>query len=166
MTRVPHAELPDDLPVHNNLVRAGYANPDMFRGFASLSGRVHSASHLADRTRELVVLRVGGMLGAEYEFQQHAAIAGRSGITEAELIALRDGDLEVFAGADRAAVVFAVAVERREVDDAAWAAARQYFSDVELVDMTLLAGFYGLASRFVLALDVDLEKPAAGAANP
>jgi len=157
MTRIPPAELPDDLAVHNNLVRTAYVNPDMFRGFASLSGRVHSASHLPARTRELVLLRVAGMLGADYEWQQHAAIAGRMGITDDELTALRSGDLEVFDGGDRAAVVFAGAVERREVDDAAWRAALEHFSQVELVDMTMLAGFYGLASRFVLALDVDLE---------
>jgi alkylhydroperoxidase family enzyme len=158
MSRVPPAPLPDDLAVHNNLVRAAYTNPEMFRGFASLSGRVHSASHLAGRTRELVLLRVAGLLGAAYEWQQHAAIAERSGITATELTALEGGDLDAFDGADRAAVVFAEAVEERKVDDAAWAAARQHFSDVELVDMTLLAGFYGLASRFVLALDVDLER--------
>jgi alkylhydroperoxidase family enzyme len=60
-------------------------------------------------------------------------------------------------------VRFAAAVEERRVDDAAWRRARRHFSEVELVDLILLAGFYGLASRLVLALDVDLEPPAGGA---
>jgi alkylhydroperoxidase family enzyme len=158
MTRLTDAELPNDLPVHNNLVRAAYVNPDMFRGFASLSGRVHSASHLSDRTRELVVLHVAGTLGAAYEWQQHARIAERAGITDAELAALRSGDTTHFRGPEQTALRLAIAVEQRDVNDELWAEARSFFSEVQILDLVMLAGFYGLASRFVLALDVDLEQ--------
>ncbi len=157
MTSVAPAMLPDDLPVANNLVRTTYANPEMHRGFASLSGRVDSASHLAPRTRELVVLRIAGMLGAEYEWQQHEPAARRAGVSDEELVGLRSGDVESFGGAERAAIEFAEAVEERRADGALWEDARLHFSEVELVDITMLAGFYGLASRVVLALDVDLE---------
>ena len=160
MTRIEPADLPPDLPVHNNLVRTTYRNPDMHRGFASLSGRVHSASHLSPRVRELVVLCVAGLLGADYERQQHEPGAHAAGVTDAEIAALRAGDLDAFEGTDGAAVRFAAAVEERRVDDALWAQAREAFSEVELVDITVLAGFYGLASRLVLALDVPLEAPA------
>jgi AhpD family alkylhydroperoxidase len=161
--RIPPADLPDDLPVHNNLVRATFTNPDLHRGFASLSGRVHSASHLSARTRELVVLCVAGLLGAGYEWQQHEPGARRAGVTDDEIEAIRAGALDRIGGADGQAVRFAAAVEERRVDDAAWRRARRHFSEVELVDLVLLAGFYGLASRLVLALDVDLEPPAGGA---
>lgn len=157
MTRIAPAELPDDLPIHNNLVRATYRNPDLHRGFASLSGRVHSASHLPDRARELVVLRVANLLGAAYELQQHERGARRAGVTDEEIAALRSGDLSAFIGSERAAIDFAGAVEQNAVDDAAWAAAARHFSEVELLDIVLLAGFYGLASRFVNALAIDLE---------
>jgi AhpD family alkylhydroperoxidase len=157
MARIAPAELPDDLPVKNNLVRTTYNNPEMHRGFASLSGRVHSASGVPGRTRELVVLRIAAMLGAEYEWSQHAAIANRTGVTKDELAALRGGDLELFHGAERAALAFAQAVEERRVDDTLWAEARAHFSDAQLADIAMLTAFYGLASRFVLALDVDLE---------
>jgi alkylhydroperoxidase family enzyme len=155
VTRIAEVDLPPDLPVKNNLVRATYANPDMFRGFASLSGRVHSASHLSDRIRELVVLRITGMLGAECEWRPHARLAAKQGITERDLEALRTGSYGHLDDAERAAVDFAGAVERSEVDDAAWAAARAFYSDMELLDMVLLAGFYGLAARLALALDVE-----------
>jgi 4-carboxymuconolactone decarboxylase len=159
MTRIAPAELPPELPVHNNLVRTTYVNPEMHRGFASLSGRVHSASHLPGRLRELVVLCVAGLLGADYEWQQHERGARAAGVTEPELAALRAGDLDYFEGAEGEAIRFAAAVEERRVDDLAWGRARAHFSEVELVDITLLAGFYGLASRLVLALEVPLEEP-------
>jgi 4-carboxymuconolactone decarboxylase len=155
MSRVTEVDLPDDLPVKNNIVRVTFANPDMFRGFASLSGRVHSASHLPDRIRELVVLRITGGLGAEVEWRPHARMAARSGITEADLEALRAGRAEHFEGAERAAVAFAWAVDRAEVDDAAWEAARAFYSEIELLDMTVLASFYGLAARVCRALDIQ-----------
>jgi len=154
MARLPAADLPDDLPVRNALVEITYHNPEMHRGFASLSGRVHSASRLPAKLREVVVLRVAALNDAEFEWASHAPAALRSGVTDGELAALRRGDLSGFQGAERAAIEFAGAVEQRQVDDAAWAAAREHFSEGELVDMTMLAGFYGLASRFVLALGI------------
>ena len=154
MARIAPAELPDDLPVKNSLVEATYNNPEIHRGFASLSGRVHSASRLSARIRELVVLRVAAMLGSDFQWTQHAPTARREGVSEAQLGALRSGDLAAFEGADRAAVAFAEAVEARRVDDTAWAAARAHFTEGELSDMAMLAGFYGLACRYVLALDI------------
>ena len=85
MSRIAQAPLPTDLPVQNNLIRALYNNPDMFRGFASLSGRVHSASHLPDRIREIVILRVCGLLNSEFQWQTHARIAERAGIGPRDL---------------------------------------------------------------------------------
>jgi len=155
--RIAAAELPDDLPVKNNLVRATYRNPDMHRGFASLSGRVHSASHLPARTRELVVLTVIAQLNAGYEWQQHEPTARQAGLSDEEIAALGRGDLHALGGADAAAAELASAVDRCAVDNALWERAARHFSDVELSDLVLLAGFYGLAARYTLALDVDLD---------
>jgi 4-carboxymuconolactone decarboxylase len=157
VTRIAPAALPDDLPVHNNLIRATYSNPEMHRGFASLSGRVHSASHLPARIRELVVLTVVGQLGARYQWQQHIPAARRAGVTEDEIAALGRGDLGALTGADAAAVALASAVDRCAVDDAVWGEASTFYSALELSDLVLLAGFYGLAARYALALDVVLE---------
>jgi 4-carboxymuconolactone decarboxylase len=153
--RVTEAELPEELPVRNNIVRAMYANPDMFRGFASLSGRVHSASHLPDRIRELVVLRITGMLGAEVEWRPHAKMAGRLGLTDTHLEAIREGDFGLFSDSERAALEYAGAIDTRTVDDDVWKRARAHYSEIELVDMTQLAGFYGLAARVALALEIE-----------
>src|ERR1700710_3030120 len=118
--RVPLSDLPDDLPVHNNLVRTTYNNPEMHRGFATLSGRVHSASHLQARTRELVILQTAARLGAEYEWSNHVPGAKAAGVTEDEIAALAAGSTAPFAGADLVALHYAAAVEERTVDDAMW----------------------------------------------
>lgn len=154
MSRVPDADLPDDLPVKNSLVRALYGNPDMFRGFASMSGRVHSTSHLPDRLREVVVLRITGMLGAEFEWTAHVRIAGRVGLSRDDVEALRTGALGRFSPAEQAAIRLAEASDRCQVDDDVWAAASAHFSSGELVELLLLSGFYAMASRIAVALDI------------
>src|ERR1700751_5692176 len=144
--RIAPAALDDSLPIHNNIVRGAYNNPDMFRGFGSLSGRVHSASHLPDRTRELVVLSVTGRLHATYEWRPHVRIALTQGISQADIEALWDSDVDHFMGRDLATVMFARSVDQAAVDEELWHRARQYFSELELLDLTMLAGFYGLAA--------------------
>lgn len=153
--RIAPATLDDSLPIHNNIVRAAYNNPDMFRGFGSLSGRVHSASHLSDRVRELVVLSVAGRLHATYEWRSHLRLAQNQGITESDIDALWNGNVAHFAGMERATVEFARAVDQATVGEEVWQRARKYYSEVELLDMTMLAGFYGLASRVALTLDIE-----------
>jgi 4-carboxymuconolactone decarboxylase len=166
MARIAPAALPDDLPVHNNLVRVTYHNPEMHRGFASLSGRVHTASSLEDRVRELVVLRIAAELGAAFEWASHVPGARRAGITDDEIRAMRVGDVSGLSPREAAAVRFAEAVERRTVDDRSWAAAAEHLRDDELLDLTLLVGFYGLASRLVLAMDITPDDGMGGLDQP
>jgi alkylhydroperoxidase family enzyme len=166
VSRISNAEVPDDLPIVNNLVRAAYNNPDMYRGFASLSGRVHSTSHLSARLRELVVLRTVARLGATYEWANHVPGARSVGVTDDEIRALRDGSLSGFDPAEAAAIRYAEAVEDRAVDRELWAATQAHYSPVELLDLAMLVGFYGLASRVVLALEVPLDEGTCGFEAP
>lgn len=162
MARIPDASIPDDIPVKNNLVRTTYNNPDLYRGFGSLATRVHSASHLPSRIRELVVLRIAAKLAAPYEWGNHVVAARRAGVTDDEIRALRSGEVSGFTAGEAAAIRFAEAVEDRDVDEASWSSAREHYSEVELLDVTMLAAFYGLASRVVLALDIGLDAGLSG----
>jgi len=164
--RVPKADLPAELPIHNNLVRALYLNPDLHRSFGSLAMRVHSASHLSDRVRELAVLRTIALLRADYEWGNHVIAARQLGITDAELRKVRSGELEGFTAAEALAMRLAEAVDGRVVDDALWSEASTVFSAVELLDLVVVVGFYGFASRFVLALDIPLDDGVHGLEQP
>jgi 4-carboxymuconolactone decarboxylase len=166
MTRVPYAELPPELPIHNNLVRSMHHNQDLFRSFGGLSMKVHSASHLDQRTRELAILRLVAKLGATYEWGNHAAGANASGVDDDEIRAIRDGNLGIFSARDAAVMRYAEAVEDRAVTDAVWSEVSTHLDSVQLVDLTVLVGFYGLASRYVMALDVDLDPGLRGFESP
>jgi 4-carboxymuconolactone decarboxylase len=166
MSRLSDIELPDSLPIHNNLVRALWHNPDIFKDFGRLSMRVHTASHLDDRLREIAVLRVIARLRADFEWGNHVPAARQAGVTDDEIVAIRDGNFDTFAGRELIAIRFADAVDGVEVDDALWAEGLAHFSEVELLDLTLLVAFYGFASRCVRALGIGLDDGCHGFEQP
>lgn len=166
MSRLSDIELPDSLPIHNNLVRALWHNPDMFKDFGRLSMRVHTASRLDNRLREIAVLRVIARLRADFEWGNHVPAARGAGVTDEEIRAIRDGDLDGFEGRDLIAIRFAAAVDSVEVDDALWEEGLAQFSEAELLDLTLLVAFYGFASRCVRALGIGLDPGTHGFDHP
>lgn len=166
MSRLSDIDLPESLPIHNNLVRALWHNPEMFKDFGRLSMRVHSASHLDARLRELAVLRVIARLRADFEWGNHVPAARDVGVTDDEIRAIRDGELDAFDGRELIAIRLADAIDGVEVDDALWSEGLAHFSEVELLDLTLLVAFYGFASRCVLALGIGLDDGGQGFDQP
>src|SRR3989440_831776 len=85
-----------------------------FRPWLAFGGALLSSLELEPRLRELVILRVARLCGAEYEWVQHVPIAGAAEATEDQIAAVDRGDLE--AGAlgelDRAALRFTTEVVR------------------------------------------------------
>lgn len=155
--RLPEAELPDDILIDNRIVRAVYNNPEMFKGFASLSGRVHSTSRLNDRLRELIVMRTLYRIDSTYEISLHEPVASKMGITDDELAGLKRGDLDVVSPAEAAALRFCDAIDAVATTDELWDATAEYYTPQEISDMAILAGFYGLAGKYLLAMGVVAE---------
>ena len=97
------------------------------------------------------------MLKADVEWGQHFKIAQMVGVSREEALAIRDGDLSKFSPADRAAIDFAAAVDQCRVGDDAWAAAAKHYTQVQLLDLVMVASFYGFASRITLAMGVEVD---------
>ncbi len=157
MQRLPEAELPSNIENPNRIVSAAYNNPEMFKGFASLSGRVHSASRLSDRVRELLVLRTLCRIGSSYQCTLHEPVAMQAGISEHELRALRTADFDSFAPSESAALLFCEAADAVETTDELWQSTTEFWSPLEMSDMVMLAGFYGFAGRYLLAMGIVEE---------
>lgn len=151
--------------MHNNLHRALYNNAPIADAFGVMGRSVHIASHIPHRTRELAILAIASMLQADVEWAQHFKIAQMVGVSVDEARAIRDGDLSRFLSAERAAIDFAVAVEQHRVGANEWAAAAAHYSPVQLLDLVMVAGFYGYASRVTLALGVEVDAGLRGIAD-
>ena len=66
----------------------------------------------------------------------------------------RDAEMGLVAEEETVAVRYGEAVESRAVDDARWKETARHFDDGQMVELTVLAAFYGLVSRTLIALDV------------
>jgi alkylhydroperoxidase family enzyme len=109
--------------------------------------------------RELLVVRSGQLLDAEYEWKHHWATALEEGIPETKLAALADWRTsDLFDDDDRA--VLALADETAHGSGASgetMTALKARFQTPIVVELVIIAGFYAGVARIVNSLAVPLE---------
>jgi alkylhydroperoxidase family enzyme len=164
--RVPRAAPPFDVGNQRNITMALANSTVAFTGFVRCIAHMNRHTELPADAREAAILRVGAVVGSEYEWGQHVPRARRAGLTDEQIRAVRAGDLATLPPVVAVAARYAEAVERRTVDDEVWVAVAEHFTSAQVVELTTLAGFYGLVSRLLLALDVPLDDDIAGFDTP
>jgi alkylhydroperoxidase family enzyme len=114
---------------------------------------------LAPKDREFVILRVGTLSASEYERMQHLPIARGVGWSEEDIRAIEKGD-QVALGVRSAALLRFVdeCVSRIKVSSTTFADVREFLSEQEVAEITLLIGHYMMTARFLETLEIDLDK--------
>ena len=84
-------------------------------------------------------------------------MARRFGATEAELAALANGDLSVFAPRERAAFEFAekLTVDSCKIPGELFAEVRRHFDEGEVIEIAAVAGLFNYFNRFNNALEME-----------
>jgi 4-carboxymuconolactone decarboxylase len=155
MARVPYLEA--ELPA--NIFKTFAHRPNLAAAYGKLGGRLLSRGVLDPKLRELVINAVAVHLEAPYEWSHHAKMALDAGATTDELEAVRAGKDDALTPLDGLAVSYAKKVDDRNVTDADVQALRDAgLDDASIVELTLLAGFYGMTARFLLAMDVETDE--------
>jgi len=119
-------------------------------------------TRLPSKLRELVILYVAQRGEADYMWAQHLRWAARVGLTEAQVDAMRSGDItaDCLNAAERAVLSFAAQMlTTGRPDDASFDAldAQAGLSEAEIVELAFIVGTYrGVANTFV-ALDLELD---------
>jgi alkylhydroperoxidase family enzyme len=134
-------------------------HPKLLKRFNLLGGFLLNKGLLPERERELVILRVGWNAQAVYEFGQHTIIGKRCGLTDTEIEALTTSPLDHdWSPDDRALIALADELATDDcVGDETWQALSQRWSDAELVELLVVAGFYRLVSGFLNSAGVQLD---------
>ena len=146
-----------------NIFRVLMHHPDLTRRWTVFAGHVLQKQTLPPRDRELLILRIGWLNQAEYEWAQHAEIAKRAGITEAEIERVKDGPKAAgTAGgwrAEEAALLQAAddLFENSVVSDATWAALASRYTTQQLMDIVFTVGQYNLVSWALNSFGVPLD---------
>jgi len=125
-----------------------------------LGNSLLTGEELPARLREIAILRVGSLVGSEYEFTQHTRRGIQEGLTKEQITAIHEWkDSPLFDEQERAVLAYADEVERYiRVTDETFDRLRGFLSEHAIVELTVVIGYYGMVSRFLIALDVELEE--------
>lgn len=131
-------------------------SPPVAEGWLAFLTAIRQKCSLSGRDRELVIMRIAVINGADYEFRSHVPFALKEGITEQQIEALRTGKLEAFDARERSVLAYCESMTREiHVPDAVFEAVRPHYNERELVELTATIAAYNLVSRFLEALQVD-----------
>jgi AhpD family alkylhydroperoxidase len=154
--RHPFPERDPDRPKGLNLLGTFARHPDLTRAFHTLAGHALFGTTLSERHRELLVLRVAAVRECAYEWAQHLVLAAAAGITEDEVVAVRDGKgLE----GEEQAMVDAVdeLLRDAEVSDATWSALAAELDSQQLMDVIFTVGTYDALAMAMKSFRVRLD---------
>jgi len=144
-----------------NLDRLLLHSAPLAQGWNALMGAIRSQTLLDGALRELVILRVAVLNRAPYEFAQHAPVGRAEGLSPAQLDAVADWQgSALFDTRARAVLAYTDAMTQQvQVPDALFEALRTHFTERELVELTATVASYNMVSRFLEALQIEIETP-------
>ena len=152
------------LPVPLKVFRMMAHAETNFRPLLRLGTSILTEQQLPAALRELAILRVARLSGAEYEWVQHVAIARMCGVSDEQIGAL-ERDQPSAACFDTVAALVLRATDEIVRDggpsDATFAAVAEHLSHREIVELVVAVGFYMMMARLMISVRIDLE-PAAG----
>jgi alkylhydroperoxidase family enzyme len=142
-----------------NIMRFGLRHPGVARVLFDMIDVAVLNGALDARLREIAILRVGWRIGSVYEWSNHVGLARRSGLSDAEILAVRDADAAVLSSADLVVIAVVDAVlASTAVSSETLAAARELLGDGdELIELVAIPGFYRAIGTLLLTFSVPLE---------
>lgn len=142
-----------------NIFRTLARNPDALQAFLAWGNYVLSARNsLSARHRELAILRTGWLCRAGYEWAQHVEFGRRSGISAAEIEAVKSGPDAPGWDALEAAILKAAdeLIGDHHVSDATWLALAE-LGDQGRMDLVFTVGQYTQVSMMLNSFGVQLD---------
>jgi alkylhydroperoxidase family enzyme len=138
-------------------------NPPLFEVFTKFGSHLLFKGEVPAREREIVILRVGWQSQSEYEFGQHTVIGKQAGLTDEEVTRLARSGTKGWNDADAALVRLADELCTDNcVSDDTWHALSESWSEPQLLELLMLAGYYRLVSGVLNSAGVSLEPATPG----
>ena len=121
-------------------------------------------STLQPREREILILRIGWLCQAEYEWGQHVIFGKGAGLTDEEIARIKEGpDAKGWSPFDAALLRAADELHADAfISDTTWAALSERYSTQQLMDVVFTVGQYNLVSMALNTFGVQLDKGVKG----
>jgi AhpD family alkylhydroperoxidase len=130
----------------------------LFLPWLFFAGRLMPRGKLPRADTELVILRVAHRCGCAYEWSHHERIAQQVGLSAADVARVRDELPQGFS--ERQTLVLRAVDELhedRDISDDTWDGLRAELSDVQLIELCMLAGHYEMLAMTLNALRVEVD---------
>jgi alkylhydroperoxidase family enzyme len=122
-------------------------------------GRALRGDNLSLRHRETLILRTGWNCQSNYEFAQHRRLATEGGMTDADIQRIIDGpDVDGWDPFERLLCQAADELHAQcTISDSVWAGLAAEYDEEQLIQATMLIGYYHLVSFILNAFVTPLE---------
>ena len=142
-----------------NLYRMLLNSPPVASGWLNLFTAIRQKASLPGKLRELVILRIALVNGADYEYHAHTPFALKEGLSQAKIDALPNWmESDVFDETECAVLAYTDAMTKSvQVTDAVFDAVARRLDTREITELTATIAGYNLVSRFLEAIKIDPE---------
>jgi len=141
--------------VHRTVANA----PNLLRQFLGLANELRNGTQIDPKLRELALMTVGRLTGAEYEFTHHWNIALKVGVRRDQLEQLADYAASPgFNDQERAVMRYAEEATRNvRVSDLTFEALRDFLDNRRIMELVMNVAFYNSVVRVLVPCGVELE---------
>lgn len=140
-----------------NVFRTMAQYPGLLRRWGPLIGHVLVKNTLSIRDREILILRIGYLCRAEYEWAQHVHIAKDAGLTDAEIARIMTG--KGLSPHEDALLAAADELWRdARISDVTWRTLSIRYSREKMMDIVVTVGQYTLVSMMLNSFGIELDK--------
>ena len=130
------------------------------RRWMVFANHILGKSTLPEKERELVILRIGYLCQAGYEWGQHVEIARRAGMTDEEILCSKSGPQTP--GLSPLYRLLLEATDELHSDahlsDATWHGLSEHLDQQQLMDLVFTVGQYNLVSMALNSFGVQLDQ--------
>ncbi|MGH9843136.1 MAG: carboxymuconolactone decarboxylase family protein [Blastocatellia bacterium] len=135
-------------------------HPKLLKNWLAFGSHVLSQSTLPAREREIVILRVGWLCRAEYEWGHHVAIGKKAGLGSDDIARIAEGADATGWDEFEAALLRAVDELHTNsfISDSTWQALAGRYNTEQLLDFLFTVGQYKLVSMVLNSTGIQLEE--------
>ena len=130
-------------------------SPELASGWEQLFTVIRQKTSVPPALRELVILRIAVLNGADYEFEAHVPHALQAGVEKEVIERLRDGKTDGLSSREILVLQYTDAMTRDlKVPDPLYAQLEKAFDARTLVELTATVAGYNMVSRFLIAMRI------------
>jgi len=142
-----------------NIFKTLTNHPKLMRRWMVFANHILGKSTLAFRERELLILRIGYLCQAGYEWGQHVLIAQAGGVSDDDIRRVKQGpDAEGWSEIDRALMKATDELHGdAHISDATWQTLAGHYGDQQMMDIVFTVGQYNLVSMALNSFGVQAD---------